>query len=256
MNERPYILADTTWKTVRKTPYEVAVLPWGAIEAHNYHLTYGTDVVLSDHIAAESARLAWARGAKVIVLPTVPFGVNTGQLDIPLTINMNPSTQSMVLADVIASLAGQRVPKLVLFNGHGGNDFRQMLRELEPRFPSIFLCCLNWYQVVDNDRYFRPGDHAGELETSLMLHIAPQLVQPLAEAGAGTARHFKLRGLQEKWAWAQRRWTRVTADTGVGDPRSATAEKGRVYLKDVTEKIADFLVGLAAADPEEMYEEP
>src|SRR5688500_14983254 len=87
---RPYILAETTWKTVRETRYEVAVLPWGATEAHNFHLPYATDTIQCDALAAESARVAWEAGARVVVLPTVPFGVQTTQLDIPLCLNMNP----------------------------------------------------------------------------------------------------------------------------------------------------------------------
>jgi len=75
-------------------------------------------------------------------------GVNTGQLDIPLCINMNPSTQALVLRDVALSLAGQGMAKLVIFNGHGANDFRQMIRELQPQV-SLFLCVVNWYKVVD-----------------------------------------------------------------------------------------------------------
>ena len=61
MNSRPWILAESTWKTVASTPYEVAVLPWGATEAHNYHLPYATDSIQCDALAAESARLAWER---------------------------------------------------------------------------------------------------------------------------------------------------------------------------------------------------
>ncbi|PSQ72211.1 MAG: hypothetical protein BRD31_01475 [Bacteroidetes bacterium QH_2_64_26] len=60
MAQRPYILADATWATVRDTDYDVAVLPWGSTEAHNYHLPYATDTIQCDHIAAESARRAWA----------------------------------------------------------------------------------------------------------------------------------------------------------------------------------------------------
>ncbi|HEV8353163.1 MAG TPA: creatininase family protein [bacterium] len=107
MPVRPYLLAETTWKTVRETGYEVAVLPWGATEAHNTHLPYGTDTVETDHIAAEAARLAWEAGARVVVLPTVPFGVQTGQLDIPFCLNLNPSTQAAVLGDLAQSLEGQ-----------------------------------------------------------------------------------------------------------------------------------------------------
>lgn len=88
MTMRPYILAETNWKTVKRSDYDVVILPWGATEAHNYHLPYAADIIESEYIAIESARIAWERGAKVIVLPTIPFGVNTGQLDIKLTINM------------------------------------------------------------------------------------------------------------------------------------------------------------------------
>src|SRR5215510_3655480 len=120
---RPYILAETTWPLVRDTRFDVAVLPWGATEAHNYHLPYATDNYETEHIAAEAARRAWEGGARVIVLPNVPFGVNTGQLDIPLCLNMNPSTQAALLADIVACVAAAGVGKLVILNGHGGNDF-------------------------------------------------------------------------------------------------------------------------------------
>ena len=97
MSERPYLLSETTWKTVSATSYDVAVLPWGATEAHNFHLPYATDTVLSGQVAERAAAAAWARGARVVVLPTIPFGVNTTQLDIRLCINVNPSTQAALL---------------------------------------------------------------------------------------------------------------------------------------------------------------
>jgi creatinine amidohydrolase len=255
MPDRPYILAETSWKTVKMTIFEVAVLPWGATEAHNYHLPYGTDIVESNTIAAESTRIAWEAGAKVVVLPTVPFGVNTGQLDIPLTININPSTQAALLRDVTDSLSRQGIRKIVVLNSHGGNDFRQMIRELQPEYPDVFLCTINWWQIVDQTRYFEEADdHAGEMETSVMLKIAPELVRPLAEAGTGKAKKFKLHGLRERWVWAPRLWTKVTEDTGVGNPSKATVEKGEGYLKAVTQKIGSFLVELAASDLQDLYE--
>ena len=254
MAPRPYILNELTWKTVRDTRYDVAVLPWGATEAHNFHLPYSTDNVETERIAALAAGRAWERGARVVVLPLVPFGVNTGQIDIPLCVNLNPSTQALVLRDVATALASQGVPKLVILNGHGGNDFRQMIRELQPAV-SLFLCTVNWYQVVDAKAFFSDlGDHAGELETSVMLHVALELVRPLSEAGPGRARRFKVAGLREGWAWAPRQWRQVTNDTGVGNPAAATAEKGRTYVEAVSEKIAGFLVELARADRADMYE--
>lgn len=253
-SNRPYVLAEATWKQVKEVPYEVALLPWGATEAHNYHLPYGTDNVECDSLAVEAARIAWGRGARVVALPPIPFGVNTGQLDIKLCINMNPSTQAAVVRDIVESLERQDVRKLALLNGHGGNDFRQIIRELQPR-TRVFLCTLNWWQVVDASQYFEDlGDHAGEMETSVMLHVAPRLVLTLDQAGQGHARKSKIAAIREGWAWAPRQWTKVTDDTGIGSPSRATAEKGRVYVEVVTNRIAEFLVELAAADPEDLYE--
>src|SRR5258706_35233 len=254
MPPRPYLLIELTWKSVRDTRYEVAVLPWGATEAHNFHLPYSTDNIETERIAALAAGHAWERGARVVVLPIVPFGVNTGQLDIPLCLNLNPSTQALVLRDLATALAGQGVPKLVILNGHGGNDFRQMIRELQPAV-SLFLCTVNWYQVLDPKPFFTDlGDHAGELETSVMLHVAQDLVRPLSDAGPGRARRFTIAGLREGWAWAPRQWRQVPDDTGVGNPAAATAEKGRKYVAAVSEQIACFLVEVAEADTTKLYE--
>ena len=252
--DRPWVLADSTWRTVRDAHYQVAVLPWGATEAHNLHLPYGTDTIESEGVAAEAARLAWQAAARIVVLPAIPLGVNTGQLDIPLCLNLNPSTQAAVLRDVVDCVERAAIAKLVILNGHGGNDFRQMIRELQPD-TDVFLCTLNWYACADAGAHFSdPGDHAGELETSMMQHLAPKLVSPLSQAGEGHARRFRVRALREGWAWAPRQWTQVTADTGVGDPRAASAEKGAAFYRATTERIAEFLVELAAADPADMYQ--
>ncbi len=250
----PIILKYTQYKEIRSSTFDLAVLPWGATEPHNYHLPYGADIIETEHIAAESARIAAEKGAKVVVLPAVPFGVNTGQMDIPLTINMNPSTQMALLHDVADSLEHQGVPKLAILNGHGGNDFRQMIRELNPKH-SIFLCAVNWYRCVNLKDYFdQPGDHADEMETSLLLHLAPTLVLPLEEAGEGKEHKMRISAFRDGWAWTPREWTRVTEDTGTGDPRKATSEKGRRYFEAVTGKVGSFLAELAEADLENMYE--
>jgi creatinine amidohydrolase len=255
MNTRPYILSETNWKTIKSTNYDVAVLPWGATEPHNYHLPYAADIIESEYVSIESARIAWEHGAKVIVLPTIPFGVNTGQLDIKLTINMNPSTQFTVLRDIGDSLHRHGLNKLVILNSHGGNDFKQIIRELKSQFPEMFICQINWYQILDQAKYFEEhDDHAGEMETSVLLNIAPELVLPLSEAGAGIVKKFKLRGLRERLAWAPREWTKATEDTGAGNPKKATVEKGKRFLQDLTNCVADFFVELSTADINDLYE--
>ncbi|WP_276368562.1 creatininase family protein [Chryseolinea sp. H1M3-3] len=251
---RPYILAENNWKNIKETVFEVAVLPWGACEAHNYHLPYGTDIIEADNVAAEAARIAWESGSKVIVLPTIPFGVNTGQFDVMLDMNMNPSTQFAVLKDVVEVLNRQGIYKLIILNSHGGNDFKTMIRELGLKFPNMFLSACNWYQAVDQKDFFEnKDDHAGEMETSVMMHLTPGLVKPLSEAGDGASKKSRITGIREGWAWAERKWMQVTKDTGVGDPRQATAEKGMRYFKAVTEKVGKFFTEVAKVDRKDLY---
>src|SRR2546425_8064302 len=137
---RPFILNELTWKAVRDARYEVAVLPWGATEAHNLHLPYSTDNIETERIAALAAGHAWQLGGRVVVLPVVPFGVNTMQLDIPLCLNLNPSTQALLLRDLATALAGQGVRKLVILNGHGGEEFPPIKPALPPPGAAVFFC--------------------------------------------------------------------------------------------------------------------
>lgn len=253
---RPYILAESNWKTLKEQHVELAILPWGATEAHNYHLPYATDVIEADGIAAEAGRLAWEAGAKVMILPTIPFGVNTGQTDIKLDMNMHPSTQAAVLNDVIEVLNRQKIYKLLILNSHGGNNFKPMVRELGVKYPDMFIAFCNWFQAIDKSDFFEitDGDHAEEMETSLVMHLRPDLVRPLDEAGDGASKKFKVESLNENWVWAERKWSEVTEDTGVGDPRKATPEKGKAYFEAVTKKVSKLFIDLANADLNDMYE--
>ena len=87
-----------------------------------------------------------------------------------------------------------------------------------------------------------------------MMHIAPELVMPLDTAGDGAVKKWKIKAMNEGWVTSQRQWTKVSADTGVGDPTRSTAEKGKRFLEDCANGIADFWIDLARVDVEEMYE--
>lgn len=246
-------LTHLTWADIKDREIEIAILPWGATEAHNLHLPHATDTWQADAVARMAAGKAAVLGARVVVLPTVPFGVHTQQRDIRMTLNMNPSTQAMLLQDLVGSLEDAGVPKLLIVNGHGGNDFRQMIRELQAG-TGVFLCTTNWWTLGEADRVFdEPGDHAGELETSVMMHLHPDAVRPLEEAGDGRENKFRIEAFRKRRVWAPRFWSQVSEDTGVGNPAKATADKGRVFLEDVTDELAAFLVELDAADLEDLY---
>lgn len=252
---RPYILAETNWNALKDAKFDLAVLPWGATEAHNYHLPYSTDNFEADALAAGSAKVAWEKGGKVIVLPTIPFGVNTGQSDIYLDINLNPSTQYAILCDVVEVLNRQGIYKLLIFNSHGGNNFKPLVRELGLKFPKMFISFSNWPQAVDKSDYFQEkGDHADEMETSLMLYLKPELVLPKEKWGSGASKKYKIKAFSEGWVWAERKWSQISEDTGVGNPMHSTSEKGERFYKDVTEKMGNFLFELCKADIDDLYQ--
>jgi len=252
---RPYVLAETNWKHLKDAQIDLAILPWGATEAHNYHLPYATDNIEADAIAIEAARIAYENGAKLIVLPTIPFGVNTGQSDIFLDMNLNPSTQMAILADLITVLDRQGVKKLLIFNSHGGNDFKTMVRELGLQFPKMFLAVSNWFRALDRKDFVEEdGDHADEVETSLLLHLRPDLVLPLDEAGDGKERKHRIKAFTEGWVWSERKWSQISEDTGTGNPKLATPEKGARYFKAVTQKFAQLFVDITHANLDDLYE--
>ncbi|MFW6257277.1 MAG: creatininase family protein [Prolixibacteraceae bacterium] len=253
---KPYILEETNWKNLKSQKYEVAVLPWGATEPHNYHLPYGTDSLETTRIAEEAAAQAWEKGARVMVLPTIPLGVqNPGQIELPFCLHTRPSTQKIILEDILSALYSQGIRKFILMNGHGGNDFKPLIRELQPQFPEMLIVLNEWFKLVELSDYFEDtGDHAGEMETSVIMHYFPELVLPLDEAGEGKTKNFKLKSLREKTGWAPRQWDKVSEDTGVGNPKKATPEKGKQFLNDVTSRIAELFVEIAACNVNDLYE--
>lgn len=249
------LLANAHWHKLQHHRFDLAVLPWGATEAHNYHLPYGTDIFEAEAFASTAAQKATEQGANVVVLPCIPFGVNTGQSDIYLDINLNPSTQLAILHDIVTVLNRQGLRKLLILNSHGGNDFKALLRELGLQFPNMYLCTCNWFQIPGKTEYFdEPGDHADEVETSLMLHLYPERVLPRDYWGNGAEKKHRIEAFRLGWAWSERRWSQISSDTGVGNPAAASAEKGRRFFESVSAKLANLMVDLCRLKLEDMYD--
>lgn len=252
---RPYILSETNWDHLEHDEINLAILPWGATEAHNYHLPYGTDNYQAEALTAASAKIAWEAGHKVMVLPTIPFGVNTGQSDIYLDMNLNPSTQLAILDDLVTVLHRQGIRRLLLFNGHGGNNFKPLVREIGLRFPDMFISFCFFPQLLDKSKYFEnDGDHADEMETSLMLYCHGSLVLPRDKWGSGAAKKFKIPAFNAPGVWAERKWSSVSADTGIGDPAKATKEKGERFFGDLTKVLSQLYMDICTLDLADRYE--
>ena len=250
-------LSVTAYGVTRPLHYALAVLPWGATEPHNLHLPYLTDAILAHDVAVDAAEIALRDyGVRAMVLPPVAMGAqNPGQRDLKFCIHYRYDTQRAILADTVASLAHQGFRKLVIINGHGGNTFKAMIRDLAVDYPDFIILSSEWFTVLPAREWFdQPGDHADELETSVMMHYHPELVD-LSQAGAGEARPFALESLRQKVAWLPRHWTLVTDDTGIGDPRLATPEKGQRFAHAVAHKYAQLFDELArVTSPDDFYE--
>ncbi len=252
---RPWLLSEINYGFVKANPYQVAVLPMGATEPHNLHLPYGTDAFEGEGVASRACELAWQRGAKVVMLPTMPYGTETNMMEFPLAMNLNPSTLTRVIGDIVDSLAKHKVMKLVILNSHGGNDFKPVLRELTDKTPvKLFLC--EWYRGLSADLgkqiFENPDDHAGEMETSLIQFLKPHLVatdpttgQITADAGAVNKTRFA--AVNDGWVSITRPWHLLTTNSGAGNPHKASADKGRRFFEGVTERLASFLVELSAS---------
>ena len=244
---KPWRLSEITYNDIKgKAPHDVAVLPFGATEPHNLHLPYGTDTFQVEVIADLACELAHNRGARVLMLPALPYGTETNQMDFPLAMNLNPSTIAKIVGDLVDSLARHGIRKCVLLNGHGGNDLKWILRELHLNTPvHLFLC--SWFKVAADgyDEIFtHQDDHAGEMETSLGLAHFPELVD-LSRADDGSVARSRFDAVSRGWVEITRPWHLLTTNSGAGNPKEATAEKGRAVTSLVAGRIAAFLEELA-----------
>ncbi len=240
-------LSVTNWGEVKNRRYDMAILPWGAVEPHNYHLPYVTDSVLTHEIAKDCAGRAFEKAnVMAMVMPPLYLGAqNPGQWDLPFCVHFNAETQKAVLSDIVASLYVQGLRKLVIINGHGGNTFKPMIRDFAMKYPDFLILQCDWWTFIPRSGYFEEeiDEHAGEQETSVMMHYHPEWVN-LRTAGDGTPSPWNLESLNNKTAWMPRHWQKTTSDTGIGNPKKSTPEKGGKYVNDVIEKIATLLIEL------------
>lgn len=247
-------ITQTNLYRLSKRKYEVAVLPTGAIEAHNRHLPEGQDYLHTQRVALRSCELAWGGCESVICLPTLPFGVDCNQMAFPLAIHVSQATLDAMIREIISSLRRHGIRKVLMVNGHGGNDFIPLIRQIQCDIDThVFLA--NWWTVGHdkwNEIFDKPDDHAGQFETSTAMALFPQLVEP-AVAGPGIPRPFALEGLQKGWVRTSRDFARLNDHCGSGDPAGASADRGQKYFDLVTGRLASFIVELAKRPIDKLF---
>lgn len=247
-------LAETNLKRLSESKIEVAVVPIGAIEPHNRHLPEGQDLLHTTYIAENSCQRAWEKCQSVICLPTLPYGVDCNLMDFAMAIHVSQDTLNALVRDIIASLDCHGIKKVLIINGHGGNDFTAFIRQIQCDLDvHVFQC--NWW-TVGHDIYptifDNPDDHAGEFETSVALALYPDLVE-LDNAAEGASRPFRFEALQKGWVKTSRNFSKLNDHCAVGDPSKASADKGRKYLEVVINRISDFLIEIAQSQVDEYF---
>jgi len=257
---RPWILAETNYHHVKDCEYQVAVLPVGATEPHNLHMPYGTDTFESEAIGSRVCEAAWNLGAKVVMLPAIPYGTETNQAKCRLSMNVNPTTMGQIIRDLIDSLAGHGIFKLLILNSHGGNEFKPLLRELLGTTPvQLFLC--DWFRGitadVQKDLFEEAGDHAGEMETALGLAYFPELMRTSSDgtvaADDGAVNPTRFDAVNNGWVSITRPWHLLTKNTGSGNPHPATREQGEALMRTIVERLSVFLAELAMSPVDESF---
>ncbi len=256
---RPWQLAEICLQDVRDSAFHAAILPLGATEPHNLHLPYGTDTIEATELVSAICEKAWQQGARVLQLPTIPYGTETNMQSFPLAMNIMPSTMQAILHDLVESLQVSGIRHLLIFNSHGGNEIKPILRELFSK-SSVQLYLCNWFQIV-RDTVARicehPDDHAGEMETSMILAFRPDLVHRTQDgdlrADSGAVRPFRFEALEKGWVSITRPWHLLTTNSGSGNPHAATAEKGQQITQTVVDRIAPFLVELASCQVDDLF---
>lgn len=247
-------LTQTNLDRLSQQNLKVAVLPIGAIEPHNRHLPEGQDFLHTTHVAKQSCKLAWQKCNSIICLPTIPYGVDCNLMDFPLTIHVSQSTLDAMVRDIIYSLHKHSIRKIVIINGHGGNDFLPLIRQVQCEL-DVYLFLCHWWKVgLDkyNDIFEKPDDHAGEFETSVALELYPELVE-IDKAETALPRPFRFKALNEGWIQTSRRFINLNDHCAVGDPANASAEKGRIYLDLVCTRISEFLIELAHTPVDDLF---
>lgn len=258
-DSQPWNLARTTYGFVKEHRYEVAVLPFGATEPHNLHLPYSTDSIEATVIGERACERAWQAGANVVLLPTIPYGTETNMSQLPLAMNLNPSTLLSIIRDLVQSLSDSGIRKVLLLNSHGGNDFKPILRELADKTDSyLFLC--DWFRMVQDvyaEVFTHKEDHAGEMETSVILAVEPERVARRGDGGLradeGQTAKLRIEALAKGWVGLTRPWHLLTTNTGSGYPHEASDVKGERILEVVTRRLSHFLVDLSAAELDETF---
>jgi creatinine amidohydrolase len=230
----------------------VAVLPLGATEQHGPHLPLSVDSTLADGIVATALPLL-AQDLPVLFLPTQQIGLSPEHARYPGTLTLSAETVIRLWSEIGACVARSGVRKLVLFNAHGGHTGAMdiVARELRAAH-GLIVYSVSWFNLPLGDAgaqfsadEHRFGVHAGDMETSMMLALAPSLVAMNAARDFGSTSRQRAadyailgNGRSAKLGWAMEDYN---PDGAAGNAAAATEQKGRALVDAAATQLAALL---------------
>ena len=231
-------LARLTGRGFKSGGFDKAVLAVGSTEYHGDHLPHGTDTMVAEHLAEAASE----RVEGLLVLPSLPFGMSLHYASFPVAVSLTTETLTRVLREIFKSLLKHGIKKLLIVNGHDGNiaAIETATREFRVDHPEMKIAVLEaWWQTAgellpkDTFEVWGGLGHAGEGETSMMLAVAPELVE--MEKARGVVPELPLH-VQVKWTFEE-----LTPYGVTGDPTKATAGKGRQMREALVDLLVSFL---------------
>jgi creatinine amidohydrolase len=214
-----------------------AIIPVGSLEQHGAHLPVSTDSLIAEYVAR---LLAEKIGA--FVLPVISYGVSFEHKPM-FNVSLHNSTLSRVLCDTCISLAENRIREIIILNGHHGNTgaIQYISQEIQSKISTtdVNIHVLHYWQMMKQD-----FDHAGEVETSLVLAIAPELVH-MERARPNSKSLSKSRAAYNSLANAPGSFPKITGNGVWGDPMKATASKGDKLIKEIIANLTETITELS-----------
>ena len=246
----------------------VAVLPVAAVEQHGPHLPLNVDTALVDGVIA-AALPHLPTDAPVLVLPTQQVGLSPEHERFAGTLTLSPATLIALWTELGACVARAGVRKLLLFNSHGGqvSVMDIVARELRARH-GLLVYSASWYSLPQPDAVqalFPPeehrfGIHAGDVETSMMLALRPDLVdmaqaQHFHSSSQDRAAHYPIlgNGRSAKLGWQMQDYNPQGA---VGNAAAATAGKGQAVIGAAAQQLALLLQEMVRLPLSTLYQRP
>ena len=255
----PFVWGNLTWPEAEESlqKVDVAILPVGAIEQHGPHLPLDTDSFDAQYLAHQVA--AACSEPRPLVLPLIPYGVSYHHDGFKGTISINNNTLSNLVYEIGISLAKNGIKKIVIINGHGGNSpSLNFAAQMINRDSRIFVC-VDTGETSDVDIYKMvetPNDvHAGEFETSTALAVRPNYVKlDLAESSVPDFSNRYLNFTSKRGiSWYA--YTKRISNNGImGDPKKATAEKGKKMWQIMIAHLVAFIEDLKSMSLEEIHQ--